>query len=196
MIGKIRKALRQALGSQRGITGLETAIILIAFVTVASVLAYAVLSAGIFSAERGKETVYEGLKHAQATMETKGAVIATSSDNATIDDIKFNVALVLKGVQVDFSEPGGGESITVIRYSDENISTTSSNWTKTVLSTERGNADILEADEAMEITVPVPTGATLGPYQSFIIQVLPPTGSALTIQRTLGGSIKPVNNLN
>lgn len=196
MIEKIRKALRQALGSQRGITGLETAIILIAFVTVASVLAYAVLSAGIFSAERGKETVYEGLKHAQATMETKGAVIATSSDNATIDDIKFNVALVLKGVQVDFSEPGGGESITVIRYSDENISTTSSNWTKTVLSTERGNPDILEADEAMEITVPVPVGATLGPYQSFIIQVLPPTGSALTIQRTLGGSIKPVNNLN
>ena len=39
---------------QRGITGLETAIILIAFIVVASVFAYTVLSAGIFSSEKGK----------------------------------------------------------------------------------------------------------------------------------------------
>jgi flagellin FlaB len=196
MVNKFMKALQRTHRSQRGITGLETAIILIAFVTVASVLAYAVLSAGIFSAERGKETVYEGLKHAQATMETKGAVIATSSDNNTCDNVTFNVALVLKGVQVDFSEPGGGESITVIKYMDENTSTVIDNWTKEVMSVERGNEDILEADEVMQITVPVPTGANLGAYKSFTIQVLPPTGSALTIQRTLGGSIKAVNNLN
>jgi flagellin FlaB len=198
MIGKIRKAIRQALGKQKGITGLETAIILIAFVTVASVLAYAVLSAGIFSAERGKETVYEGLKHAQATMESKGATIATSSDNLTVEHIKFNVALVLKGVQVDFTAPTpGNPTITVIRYTDENISMPIDNWTQKLLSTERGNSNILEADEQMEIDVPVPTAnTTLGPYQSFIIQVLPPTGSALTIQRTMGGSIKAINNLN
>jgi hypothetical protein len=42
---------------QTGVTGLETAIILIAFVVVASVFAFTVLSTGIFSAERGKETV-------------------------------------------------------------------------------------------------------------------------------------------
>ena len=36
---------------QRGITGLETAIILIAFVVVASVFAYTVLSAGVLSAD-------------------------------------------------------------------------------------------------------------------------------------------------
>ena len=36
---------------ERGITGLETAIILIAFVVVASVFAFTVLSTGIFSSE-------------------------------------------------------------------------------------------------------------------------------------------------
>ena len=46
------------VSGQRGVTGLETAIILIAFVVVASVFAFTVLSTGIFSAERGKETVY------------------------------------------------------------------------------------------------------------------------------------------
>jgi len=46
--------------TQRGITGLETAIILIAFVVVASVFAFTVLSTGIFSSERSKETVHAG----------------------------------------------------------------------------------------------------------------------------------------
>jgi archaeal flagellin FlaB len=47
----MHKHLMRLHRSQRGITGLETAIILIAFVVVASVFAYTVLSAGIFSAE-------------------------------------------------------------------------------------------------------------------------------------------------
>ncbi len=41
--------------NQRGITGLETAIVLIAFVVVASVFAFAVLSTGLLSSEKSKE---------------------------------------------------------------------------------------------------------------------------------------------
>ena len=58
---------------QRGITGLETAIILIAFVVVASVFAFTVLSTGIFSSERSKETVFAGIKEAQSTIEPAAA---------------------------------------------------------------------------------------------------------------------------
>ena len=64
------------VNDQRGVTGLETAIILIAFVVVASVFAFTVLSTGIFSSERGKETVFAGLKEAQGTLEPKGRVTA------------------------------------------------------------------------------------------------------------------------
>ena len=195
MISKFKNGLQRALRNQRGITGLETAIILIAFVTVASVLAYAVLSAGLFSAERGKETVYEGLKHASSTMESKGSVVATSSDNGTtVDNIKFCVALVFKGEQVDLTPPPN--AVTVIRYMDSTINTSNTTWAASLLSTERGATDILEADEVMEVTLEVPTGTVLGPYDTFTIQVLPPTGAALTLQRTLGGSLKETNNLN
>ena len=38
--------------SEKGITGLETAIILIAFVVVAAVFAYTALSAGLFSTQK------------------------------------------------------------------------------------------------------------------------------------------------
>jgi flagellin FlaB len=196
MNNKLRKALLRAHRNQQGITGLETAIILIAFVTVASVLAYAVLSAGIFSAERGKETVYEGLKYAQATMETKGSILAL--DNSTepdqlVDEIVFNVSLVLKGEKVDMTS--GLTAVTVVNFIDKN-GAQKADWTRELLSTERGSANILEGDEVMKVTVIVPTTTTLGVYDSFTIEVLPPTGSALTIQRTLGGSVGTVNNLN
>jgi len=76
MITKFMKAMHRLHTGQRGMTGLETAIILIAFVTVAAVFGYAVLSAGIFSAEKGKESVYAGLEQARSSMELKGSVIA------------------------------------------------------------------------------------------------------------------------
>ena len=62
--------------NQRGITGLETAIILIAFVVVASVFAFTVLSTGIFSSERSKETIHAGLQEARSTLEPRGSVTA------------------------------------------------------------------------------------------------------------------------
>ena len=62
--------------SERGITGLETAIILIAFVIVASVFEFTVLSMGIFASERSKETVFAGLQEAKSTLEPRGATVA------------------------------------------------------------------------------------------------------------------------
>ena len=69
---------------QRGVTGLETAIILIAFVVVASVFAFTVLSTGIFSAERGKETIHAGLKEARSSIELKGSVTANGVADKTL----------------------------------------------------------------------------------------------------------------
>ena len=74
---------------ERGITGLETAIILIAFVVVASVFAFTVLSTGIFSAERGKETVFAGLQEARGTIEPKGSVIANGLTEDTLSLANF-----------------------------------------------------------------------------------------------------------
>ena len=68
--------VRSLVTGQRGVTGLETAIILIAFVVVASVFAFTVLSTGIFSAERGKETIHAGLKESRSSIGVKGSVVA------------------------------------------------------------------------------------------------------------------------
>ena len=49
------------LKDQRGITGLETAIVLIAFVVVASVFAFSVISTGLFISEKAAESASAGL---------------------------------------------------------------------------------------------------------------------------------------
>ena len=72
------RTARRLLRNERGITGLETAIILIAFVVVATVFAFVVLTTGIFSAERGKETVFAGLQKARGTMEVRGGVVVNA----------------------------------------------------------------------------------------------------------------------
>ena len=76
--------IQSLVRGQRGVTGLETAIILIAFVVVASVFAFTVLSTGIFSSERGKETLFAGLKEAQGTLGMSGAVVANGATAKTL----------------------------------------------------------------------------------------------------------------
>jgi len=200
MYNKFLKALRTIHRDQKGVTGLETAIILIAFVTVASVLAYSVLSAGIFSAERGKEVVYRGLDQASSSMQVRGSVYAKATGTGTppvfaVDNIQFTLASVLGDESVDLTDTEDGENNVVINYSDDGVFMTNVDWTKELLGVERGTVDMLDPDEAMLITVTAPEVATLDPYSSFTLQIIPTKGAAITIKRTLPGDIAAVNDL-
>ncbi len=190
MYHKLAKALSNLHRGQRGMTGLETAIILIAFVTVASVLAYSVLSAGIFSAERGKATVYEGLRSAQATVEVQGSVLGLSTNNTTMGQIQFEIGLTIPDQQVD-------TNAIIVNFFDtlvhsENVTST---FIKNGSSTERGSTDMMENDEIFTALVTIPAAGSLGVYDTFTVQMIPPTGAAITIQRTIPGSLTPVMNL-
>ncbi len=82
-MSKLLRFIRRATREEEGITGLETAIILIAFVVVATVFAFVVLSTGLFSSERGKEAVYSGLQKTRGSLELRGSVIA-NTDGTTV----------------------------------------------------------------------------------------------------------------
>jgi flagellin-like protein len=73
---------RQLVKEERGITGLETAIVLIAFVVVSSVFAFSALSTGLFSSDKAKEAIQAGLNEAQGTLEIRG-VKGTATLTAT-----------------------------------------------------------------------------------------------------------------
>jgi flagellin FlaB len=198
MYQKLVRTIKSLHVGQKGMTGLETAIILIAFVTVASVLAYSVLSAGIFSAEKGKETVYSGLESAQASMELHGTIIGDAEDgNGSLDYVEFLVGLTIPDEKVDMTA-------LVVNYYDSVNQTnvtradwgswnaTSGTWAFQLAPgcTERGSANTLENDELHVIKVDVPVGYDTTTYETFNIEILPPTGAALTIKRTLPGQLE------
>ena len=213
IFGKFARATANLYRGQRGMTGLETAIILIAFVTVAAVFGYAVLSAGLFSAERGKETVYAGLAQAKANMELAGSVIVSSpavAANATrpITEIRFIVRNAIAGTPIDMTIPGGDPampanrcimSLTTAHEYFNNIP-----WTRTDIGFGDGD-NLLESGEHMEIIINLAdveaVGVTSGEWSPLIandwfnIQLKPMLGSTMTVQRTLPAGLDDIMDL-
>ena len=72
-----REALRAAVIDQRGLTGLDAAIVLITFVVVSSVFAFSALSAGMKSSEKAKLTIGESLSEARGSLELRSGMKAT-----------------------------------------------------------------------------------------------------------------------
>ncbi len=67
--------------NDEGFTGLEAAIVLIAFVVVAAVFSYVVLGAGFFTTQKAQETVYKGVEQSTANIQMIGNVYGLSDDN-------------------------------------------------------------------------------------------------------------------
>jgi flagellin FlaB len=203
---------------EKGITGLETAIILIAFVVVAAVFAYTALSAGLFSTQKAQEAVYSGLKEAQSTLELKGGVIATAGTtgaNGTIKQITFVVANVLGGEPIDFTAPGAGATTglangtsnkVVISYIDQSQEVNNLYWTVTNLGADDGDS-LLEPGEKFQITVGANSSVAgagnlinaLNPDLSinriFSIVIMTPAGAVITLERTTPPYIDTIMNL-
>jgi flagellin FlaB len=72
----INKVIENIHQKEEGITGLSTAIILIAFVMVASVFSYVVVSAGLYSAQKVKEVFDAGMEETMTVVVLKGDVVA------------------------------------------------------------------------------------------------------------------------
>ena len=199
---------QRILKDQRGITGLETAIVLIAFVVVSSVFAFAALSTGLFSSDKAKETIQAGLAETRGSMELKGSVVLTSPSSGTaaiISQIAFQVANAAGGNAIDLT-PGK----TLIKYTDQTQSkmfltdSSSEGFTSTGL----GSADsdmLLERNEVYEIKINGldSTGSgsdnltnSLGVNTTFSLEVIPPSGAVLFIERTTPVFMETTNSLN
>jgi flagellin FlaB len=191
----MRKLFR-LFNREDGITGLETAIILIAFVIVASVFAFVVLSTGLFSAERGKETVFAGLEKARGNLEVRGAltVADTNTDGAIDenDEIKFNVALAAGGFPISLN-PAAYTNTVVINWIDAQDRIADTAFTVNWILTDGDT--LLETGELAEITVNPPAGSTLVPNEIFTLEVVPPSGGTNLINRTMPPAIDDVMDL-
>lgn len=197
----MHKSMKQQDENQKGITGIETAIILIAFVIVASVFAYVVLSAGLFSTQKAKEAIHAGLEEAQCTIEVKGNIYGLMT-GGVLQEVYFTVGTTTGGDSIDFTDTSGNNTnLVVISYSDAYQIFPTVNWTLTKLNTVDAD-NMLDDNELFMITVDltcVSANATPeqmpGPYHTFELEVKPPSGAVLVLERTLPARVDQIVNL-
>lgn len=80
--------------ANRGVMGIEAALVLIAFVIVAAALSFVVLNMGFSSTQQAKETVTKGMAEASSALHISGKVVSAndipkSQVNATLFPIKI-----------------------------------------------------------------------------------------------------------
>src|SRR5512138_1136259 len=94
-------------------TGLEAAIVLIAFVVVAAVFSYVVLGAGFFTTQTAQATVHTGVAQASSSVEVDGNVmgIALGDPPTQLTYVNVSIILMAGGTPMDISQM-------VISYSD------------------------------------------------------------------------------
>lgn len=207
---------KTAWRDERGISGLETAIILIAFVVVAAVFSYTVLSSGLFSTQESQGTVHAGLEAAQASLELKGRVIAlanTTGMNGTVTQISFALVNRWDGVPVDLTPPtdsnndgladGDSSNKVVISYIDEDNFRQDLYWT-VAQSTNSDGDNLLETGENFQITIGKSRtqgnlvdalGTALSIKTTFTIEIKPNHGGVLSFDRRTPDFIEEVMHL-
>ena len=170
--------------NQRGITGLETAIVLIAF---------AVLSTGLLSSEKSKETVLGSWEETSSTLSVRGSVVGDSNSGKTaIDTVKFTLTSAAQAAEaVDLSTTG-----VVVTYldSDQAINcenpqsfdgdadTAECSWSTSWVI---GSGDLVDPDAQVDMTVTLTNLSSLLPKsKEFTIQVKPNKGAVVIVNRT------------
>jgi len=193
-MGKTPFKTNDAKRKKKALTGLETAIILIAFVVVAAAFAFAVLNMGFFTTQKSSEVMQAGLEETLSSIEIAGSVIARSS-GGVIENITIYVKSAVGKNPVDMRA-----GVLVISYRDPynfipNIYTANNTGGVRVRQLTGDRDTALEYTEVWEIVIAIPALNDLRPNDQFSIEIKPAQGSILKVERRLPPVFDPVMDL-
>ena len=203
-----------------GITGLETAIVLIAFVVVAAVFAFTVLTTGLFTSEKAKETALAGVATTSSSLTVKGNVIAqTDAAGAAVNVIRLKLATATGVERVEFI-PGN----MIITYLDDvnvaqlvypgetpgrmngnvdgpidpvNLTACLALADPSWCYKRDGDDELLDPGEIHELYLIVgPLAPKLTENRQFTVEIIPQDGAVVRIERRTPISLTAVMNLN
>lgn len=189
---------KKCFKDEKGFTGLEAAIVLIAFVVVAAVFSYVMLGAGFFTTQKSQEVVHTGVTQASSSIELGGDVIAKGIVNDKIDNLTMFLQLTSGGTQVDMNR-------TLLVYSSSNkeptelLNGSTANATQFQI-TGRYNDDenedyIIDKGEKFEVLVNISAIDTIEANEEFQIEIKPPQGATYTVHRKAPAAIDEVMTL-
>lgn len=175
--------------NDEGFTGLEAAIVLIAFVVVAAVFSYVVLGAGFFTTQKAQETVHTGVSQATSAVELSGPVMVEAS-GSSVSHVQFYLQLAAGGNAVDVTKIGYTVSTPDKMYTAQGSDATF--VTRTFLK-EISPGNLLEQREMVLIDLNTYAmgfrEASMTMNDKITVEVKPPIGSSLPITRTLPAAL-------
>ena len=201
-----------------GITGLETAIVLIAFVVVAAVFAFTVLTTGLFTSEKAKETALAGVATTSSSLTVKGNVVAQSA-NDVVNVIRLKLATATGVERVEFIP----DNIIITYLDDVNVAqltypganpgrlngavdgpVIAGNLTACLALADPswcykrdGDDELLDPGEVHELYLVVAgLDNKLGANTQFTLEIIPQDGAVVKIDRRTPISLTGVMNLN
>ncbi|MEM2092473.1 MAG: archaellin/type IV pilin N-terminal domain-containing protein [Candidatus Bathyarchaeia archaeon] len=191
------------LRSKRGIVGIEAAIVLIAFVVIASALAYVVINMGFYSAQKAKETIDRGVGEATSSLQLDGTVVGKTNDQSKIQYLVIPVKLAVGQSEVDLSNKTVTVSVFYTNFtlaniykgtyngSDEtnvdsllNASLLSDEGAMFAIYNDDGDS-VLEVNEKAFLVIKLGDEHVLVSYSKVKIEVRTSRGAALTVERLI-----------
>ena len=191
-------------------TGLEAAVVLIAFIVVAAVFSYVVLGAGFFATQKSQEVVHKGVAQTSSSVEVVGDVMGMANvADKRLESVLFTVKLSPGSDAIDFDK-------VVILYSDANNIKTLARKAESGSTTtnvgagsgyascgewyiyERLNSNdnlLLEPFEQYTLTVGIPDDIHVRLDHLFTVEIRPMGGQSYAITRITPSRFTAVNIL-
>ncbi len=184
--------MSKMMRNEDAFTGLEAAIVLIAFIVVAAVFSYVVLGAGFFTTQKSQEVVHTGVAQASSNMEVSGpVVIAAKEVNSTgvVDNITFYLQLAAGGSPIDM------QKVTYVVSTKDKLETftyanvsTNMKWYKDGADVTTDANNLLEKFEFVKVTI-TPSEVEIKANDKFIVEIRPDQGAAYPLERNAPPSL-------
>ena len=207
--------MTKIFNKDEGFTGLEAAIVLIAFVVVAAVFSYVVLGAGFFTTQKAQEVVYQSVDMASSSMEVLGNVYGNGTVNSDptlsrIDGIRFVLGLTAGGAPVDLANTNlvfsGKQGLVDLKRATNIVATSgdvvtaeadaTGDNTWYIIAIENGDkGSLLDNQKQVTVYAKLASGKAISPNEDFSVEIKPPVGAAYAIKRKAPAGIKQVNML-
>jgi len=197
LVDVMRLDKKDSLFRSGGFTGLEAAIVLIAFVVVAAVFSYVILGAGFMVTEKTQNVIISSVAQVGSTVIPVGGLYGTGSGTC-ITSVNFSVALGAGGMPSDFDRAvlvySNSTTVETLERGAWETPPAPGHWTVINVQNEAGRPNHeLESGEQFQISA-VPS-SPICRDEAFTLELRPASGVALEIRGSMPRTIREVNRL-
>ncbi|MCX6698963.1 MAG: flagellin [Methanomicrobiales archaeon] len=183
--------------NNKAFTGLEAALVLIAFTVVAAVFSYVVLDSGFYTTQKSQQVIQVAIAQVSGNTVVKGEIYGIANhDTTTIEKIKFAIGPAVLGTPVDYSRMSitwSTSKVLPTRLEFTGSPPVAGQWSIIDGSSGQGQNGLVNDNQIVTILACPPYPVSKN--ERFTLAVLPESGASISISRTIPMEISEANLL-